>query len=471
MIPTRGTDSLVARLREPGALVVTTGQQPGLFTGPVYAVTKALSARGLALALEAHWKRPVIAVYWIPGDDHDWHEVNHVSWLGAEGDLVSVALPERPADAALTPMWRQPLGPEVLPALERFEQSFPPTPERLATVEWLRRHYRSEATVAGAYGAALAELLAPFGVLCLDSSHRVVKQATSGLLLQALDRSAAIERELNALATTLTSTGSDPGVTVGEGGTPVFLDGVLGRDRLLRSDSTGTFVLRRQHTTVGFDEVRRIAADEPTRLSGNVLLRPVLESAVLPTVAYLAGPADYTTMVFGERRADSTWAHQIATAAIFNSPVLVFGAHPQAILDHPAILGLIGSLLGIPLGIGLAYLGLQPVQEVLRDIFMQLEAKQVEVSAEVIGLALVAGTLTAVLAALIPAIAASSENPAEAVRRIRAPASYPVRYSDRLVALQRALEAEVAANEVEAPSEGAAVSRKESTTPAKPAER
>jgi putative ABC transport system permease protein len=83
-----------------------------------------------------------------------------------------------------------------------------------------------------------------------------------------------------------------------------------------------------------------------------------------------------------------------------------------------ALLGLVGSLLGIPLGIGLAYVGLQPVQQVLRDIFMELEARQVDVSTNVLILAVIAGTVTAVLAALIPAITASGENPAEAVRRV-----------------------------------------------------
>jgi putative ABC transport system permease protein len=81
-------------------------------------------------------------------------------------------------------------------------------------------------------------------------------------------------------------------------------------------------------------------------------------------------------------------------------------------------LGLAGSLLGIPLGMGLAYLGLQPVQEVLRQIFMELHVRQVEVSWQVILIALAGGILTAVAAALIPALKASAENPAEAVRRI-----------------------------------------------------
>jgi putative ABC transport system permease protein len=83
-----------------------------------------------------------------------------------------------------------------------------------------------------------------------------------------------------------------------------------------------------------------------------------------------------------------------------------------------AVLGLAGSLLGIPVGLGLAYLGLQPVQDVLRDIFMELHTRQVDVSPQVLALAVAAGILTAVAAALIPAVTASAENPAEAVRRI-----------------------------------------------------
>ena len=58
--------------------------------------------------------------------------------------------------------------------------------------------------------------------------------------------------------------------------------------------------------------------------------------ATLPFTRMLAGHADYTPMVFGERRNDTTWAHQIATAVIFTSPLLVYGAHPQSILDNPA---------------------------------------------------------------------------------------------------------------------------------------
>jgi alpha-glucosidase len=60
-------------------------------------------------------------------------------------------------------------------------------------------------------------------------------------------------------------------------------------------------------------------------------------NATLPFTRFLAGAADYTPVVFGERRKDTTWAHQIATAVVFTSPVLVFGGHPQSLLDNPAV--------------------------------------------------------------------------------------------------------------------------------------
>lgn len=58
--------------------------------------------------------------------------------------------------------------------------------------------------------------------------------------------------------------------------------------------------------------------------------------AILPFTRYLAGPCDYTTMVFNERRGDSTWAHQIASLATFHSPILTIAAHPQSVIDNPA---------------------------------------------------------------------------------------------------------------------------------------
>ena len=289
MIASSARDALLARLRAPGALAVTTGQQPGLFTGPAYSISKALSARALAHLLEQRWGRPVVPIYWVPGDDHDLREVASVSWLDSDGKLVTATLPARAPDAPLTPLWREPLGDAVLPLLDAFERSFAADTAG-PTVAWLRRHYRPDATVASAFGTALAELLAPLGVLCLDSAHAAVKRAAAPLLLRALDDAAGLDALLAARSRELLATGADPGVQVGEGAALVFLEGELGRDRLV-ADGNG-LQTRRSRARFSRAELARIAAAEPLRLSANVLLRPVLESALLPTVAYVAGPGE-----------------------------------------------------------------------------------------------------------------------------------------------------------------------------------
>lgn len=285
-----GIEPLLSRLSRPDALVVTTGQQPGLFTGPSYTVTKALSARALAAALERRWNRSVVPVYWVPGDDHDFEEVAHAEWLGADGELVRQALAPRPSDAPMVSMARQPLGNQVDRALETFAGSFVDRDTSAPTVEWLARHYRPDATVAGAFAGAMAELLAPYGVLVLDSTHPAVKTAAAPWILRALAASEEIDAELAAGSARLVSTGEDPGVPVGDGATLVFLETRYGRDRLVAAGSS--FITRRGRESFTLAALERIAAEAPERLSGNVLLRPLLESAVLPTVAYVAGPGE-----------------------------------------------------------------------------------------------------------------------------------------------------------------------------------
>jgi bacillithiol synthase len=133
-------------------------------------------------------------------------------------------------------------------------------------------------------------LLAPSGVVCLESTHPGVKRAAAGYLIRALGLARELDSDLDQRAHELLTLGLDPGVAVGDGATLVMLESVSGRDRLLRED--GGFVTRRGRQGFDLAGLQRIAAAEPERLSPNVLLRPVVESALLPTVAYLAGPGE-----------------------------------------------------------------------------------------------------------------------------------------------------------------------------------
>ena len=269
-------DVIAAALPGPGrdrlatgpVLAVTTGQQPGLFTGPLFTVYKGLSAVALARRLERSGGTPVVPVFWVAGDDHDFAEANHAAFLDGAGDLASVVLRERPADAPLRPLSREPCGPEIRRALDELRAGTPETEFKAGMLEWLERCYRPDATLADAFAAALHALLGSRGLVVLRAYDAQAKRAAAPWTLKGLD------------------------VTLPDGYTPVFVEAAQGRDRLERAEQGGGFVTRRSGERFTRADLERIARESPERLSPNVLLRPAIEAALLPTVAYAAGPAE-----------------------------------------------------------------------------------------------------------------------------------------------------------------------------------
>jgi len=284
LVPTPGAERAFQRLHAPGALVLTTGQQPGLFTGPLYTVHKALAAAALARVLEQRWQRPVVPLFWLAGDDHDFVEASGTSWIDTFGALYDWRLPARPTDAPQRPMSAEILPEETLLGLNLLEASLPPGPLRDETMSWLRRYYAPGATLHGAYAGAVAELLAPFGVLCFDPTTEPAKRAQLPLLIRALDRAAELDAALAALPDAGT------GIAAGDGATLVFMATAIGRDRIL-IDGEG-FRMRRSGEQFTRDALVALMEREPERFSANVLLRPVVESALLPTVGYVGGPGE-----------------------------------------------------------------------------------------------------------------------------------------------------------------------------------
>jgi bacillithiol synthase len=261
-MPGPGCDRLAAA----PALVVTTGQQPGLFTGPLYTIYKALSTIALARRLERARGVPVVPVFWVAGDDHDFAEANHTAFVTTAGDVETIVLRERAPDAPLVTLAHEPCGPEIGAALDRLRQGTPETEFKASVLDWLQAAYRPETTLADAFAQAIHRLLGPRGLAVFKAYDAPAKRAAAPYVLRAL------------------------GTTLEDGLTPVLVEGRAGRDRL-RADGAA-FVTRRSGERFTRADLERIAASEPERLSPNVLLRPAVEAALFPTVAYAAGPGE-----------------------------------------------------------------------------------------------------------------------------------------------------------------------------------
>ncbi len=272
-------------------LCVTTGQQPGLFTGPLYTVYKALTAAAVAQLLSERLETPVVPVFWVAGDDHDFAEANHTYLLTVANEVERLSLRQRPAEAALIPLYREAVGAEVQGLLERVRELTPETEFRPGVLDWLGKHYRPDQDLASAFSGALAELLADFGVVVFRPTDQRAKRAMVPFFIRLLEMAQELDRSLAEHRNRLRSRGLEAPVEVGDGGCTVMLECSLGRDRLILED--GYFVARRAGERWSLRELIGLAEREPERFSPNVLARPVVEAGLFPSLAYVAGPAEH----------------------------------------------------------------------------------------------------------------------------------------------------------------------------------
>ena len=289
IVPPGADAARLEKFVELGGYMVTTGQQPALFGGPLYNLNKALTAVRLAEALESALGKPVIPVFWVASDDHDWAEANHTDVIGVDNELHRFAL-DAPDPDVHPPIHRIPLGPTVAGRVEEFLQSLPNTDFSDEYFELIRGAFTSEVTLAEGFHAVYQKLLGRFGIFFTDAAHPAVKQHSAKALLDELARSEELEAVLRTTASALESAGYGVQVPILEGGVNLFLEGPSGRERVYRQD--GGFRLRTLATQLSADDIAARQAEDPVVLSPNVLLRPVIESMIFPTLSYVGGPGE-----------------------------------------------------------------------------------------------------------------------------------------------------------------------------------
>jgi bacillithiol biosynthesis cysteine-adding enzyme BshC len=288
-VPEGGDAARLDRFVEEGGYVGTTGQQPGLLGGPLYSVYKALTAVRLAEALEALLDKPVLPVFWVASEDHDWDEADHTYVVGVDNELhrVRVAPPD---PRRHPPLFRVPMGDDAQAATAAFLDALPRTDFSQPHLDFLRETVRPGETLSASYTRIMERLLAPFGVVFTDAADPALKEASGPTLTHELEHAEELEGVLSVTGDALQAAGYGLQVALMPGGVNLFLEGPAGRERLYRSGKG--FELHTSGAGRSAAEVRAEADADPSVLSPNVLLRPVVESAVFPTLSYVAGPGE-----------------------------------------------------------------------------------------------------------------------------------------------------------------------------------
>ncbi|HET9949225.1 MAG TPA: bacillithiol biosynthesis cysteine-adding enzyme BshC [Longimicrobiales bacterium] len=311
MLPPGADAERLRRFVEEGGYMVTTGQQPGLFGGPMYNLSKALTAVRLAEALEERVGRPVVPLFWVSSEDHDWEEAGQASLVGVDNELHRVEV--RPPDPDVLPsIHRVPLRNGSAEAVAEFLGHLPSTEFSDEYFALLRQAFAPGKTIAEGFHTTLQHLLGRFGMVFTDGVHPVVKRDSAPLLLDELERAEELEGVLRRTADALEAAGYEVQVPILEGGVNLFLEGPAGRERLYRQD--GGFRLRTSGLQLSLEDVRRRFAEDPATLSPNVLLRPVVESALFPTLAYVGGPGE---MAYWAQLRDYFEAHGLSMPVVY----------------------------------------------------------------------------------------------------------------------------------------------------------
>jgi bacillithiol biosynthesis cysteine-adding enzyme BshC len=276
------TQDNLDRLAQPGTVVVATGQQVGLFGGPIFSLFKALTAAKHAAKLRARGMSAV-AVFWLATEDHDLAEVDH-AWLFdaggkprlAEGGAVSAA--------------NAPVGSAKLPAgvTDALRAAVAAMPDGEEILRRAAAQYKEGRTLGQAFRGLLEDLLKPYGLVFLDPMDSGLRPLAGELIRKLVGRGDQALAALSARGKELDAAGYHQQVAIGPGSSLLFRVSDGRRSAIRRSGDH--YLIEGGAKSPA--ELVELIKQNPDGFSPNALLRPVIQDYLLPTAVFVGGPAE-----------------------------------------------------------------------------------------------------------------------------------------------------------------------------------
>ncbi len=278
----------IEMLRRPGAVAIVTGQQAGLFTGPLYTIHKALTVIKLAACLRDQGVEAV-PVFWVASEDHDYEEVNHCNVVDREGRLKRIQY-EAGGHKSDEPVGSVALCEGIGKTIDELLAQLAPSEFTPALERELRESYAEGVGFADAFSRLMARLFREYGVVLFDPLDEELKQVAAPLYSEALRKSSEIAQALVARSRELEEAGYHAQIHVSEDMVPLFIMDQGRRAALTHHD--GRFTVKGSDRSFSNEEIVELASRCPSCFSPNVTLRPVVQDYLLPTAAYIGGPAE-----------------------------------------------------------------------------------------------------------------------------------------------------------------------------------
>lgn len=275
-----------ARLGDRQTVAVVTGQQAGAFGGPLYTLLKAITAIQLARRVSAEQGATVVPVFWVDAEDHDWDEVRACTILDAEFQPRTVTFAE-PDGAGELPVAALTLDARISASLDALAAALPPTDFSGMVTASLAAAYQPDTGMATAFARWIEGLLGPYGLVVFESADQAAKALARPVFVRELRAPGRTSALAAAAGERLAALGHQPQVMPQPDSLALFhLNS--GRRAIRRQDDH--FLIG--ETPVTAEALVREAEDTPAHFSPNVLLRPIVQDTLFPTICYVAGPSE-----------------------------------------------------------------------------------------------------------------------------------------------------------------------------------
>ncbi|MCF6093593.1 bacillithiol biosynthesis cysteine-adding enzyme BshC [Microaerobacter geothermalis] len=279
----------IERLRTGKALVVLGGQQAGVLTGPLYTIYKAITILKVAKRAEDSLGVPVIPVFWIAGEDHDYSEVDHVYLQNQQQQIQKLRL-------SYEPDGKYSIGDLSIPKeslIDLIDQFFSLQHATEFTEEWqgfLKKEAIESDKLTRFFARLLVRFFGSYGLVLIDSSDCNLRKLESSFFEVLINKGASLNQSVLEQGKQVKKAGFHAQVDLREGNANLFI--YENGERLLLSWNGDRAYTKDEMHWYKKDELLRIAKDEPEKLSTNVVFRPLMQEFLFPTLAFVAGPGE-----------------------------------------------------------------------------------------------------------------------------------------------------------------------------------
>lgn len=277
-------------LRDAECVAVVSGQQAGLFSGPLYTIYKALSAVKMTECLRGRGFKAV-PVFWIATEDHDFEEVSKTFVIGHDGALDELKNEPRRCYENL-PVGYVKLDDSIKETIRELFDDLTPTEytdelRRIVEESWQPKDYFGNGFVK-----LLNNLFGKYGLIFLCPLDKRLKQLAAPVYVEAIKKSGEIVEALRRRSDELVADGYHAQVLIGEDYFPLFFHADDHTRHALKKTAAGTFKTKGIEGEFSLEELTRLATNEPHRFSPSVVLRSVVQDYLLPTACYFGGAAE-----------------------------------------------------------------------------------------------------------------------------------------------------------------------------------